>query len=131
MKSICFYFQVHQPCRLRTYRFFDIGEKHDYFDTYNNKAILKKVAEKNYLPMNTLLLDLIKEYGSAFKVSFSICFFSNVSNKLFISNPVLVLFYYINLFTYGTLSNFNLVNFSNDIFHCSFVENFCKKNINS
>jgi len=72
MKSICFYFQVHQPCRLRTYRFFDIGEKHDYFDTYNNKAILKKVAEKNYLPMNTLLLDLIKEYGSAFKVSFSI-----------------------------------------------------------
>ena len=72
MKSICFYFQVHQPQRLRTYRFFDIGEKHNYFDTYNNEAILRKVAEKNYLPMNKLLLDLINEYGSAFKVSFSI-----------------------------------------------------------
>ncbi len=72
MRSICFYFQVHQPQRLRTYRFFDIGEKHNYFDTYNNEAIVRKVAEKNYLPMNSLLLDLIKEYGSAFKVSFSI-----------------------------------------------------------
>ncbi|MBN2615104.1 MAG: polysaccharide deacetylase family protein [Bacteroidales bacterium] len=72
MKSVCFYFQVHQPQRLRTYRFFDIGDKHDYFDVYNNRAILKKVAAKNYLPMNALLLELIKEYGSAFKVSFSI-----------------------------------------------------------
>ena len=26
-KSICFYFQVHQPYRLRTYRFFEIGKK--------------------------------------------------------------------------------------------------------
>ena len=72
MRSICFYFQVHQPYRLRTYRFFDIGEKHDYFDEFNNRTIMRKVAEKNYLPMNALLLDLIHEYGSAFKVSFSI-----------------------------------------------------------
>lgn len=72
MKSVCFYFQVHQPQRLRTYRFFDIGDKHDYFDEYENRSILKKVAGKNYLPMNALLLDLINEYGSAFKVSFSI-----------------------------------------------------------
>jgi alpha-amylase len=33
---------------------------------------MRKVAQKNYLPMNKLLLDLINEYGSAFKVSFSI-----------------------------------------------------------
>ena len=72
MRSICFYFQVHQPYRLRTYRFFDIGEKHDYFDAYENSFIMRKVAEKSYLPMNALLLDLIKEYGSAFKISFSI-----------------------------------------------------------
>ncbi len=72
MKSICFYFQVHQPMRLRSYRFFDIGEKHDYFDDHNNALIMRKVAQKNYLPMNALLLDLIHEYGSAFKVSFSI-----------------------------------------------------------
>ena len=28
MKAICFYFQIHQPFRLRTYRFFDIGNTH-------------------------------------------------------------------------------------------------------
>ena len=72
MRSICFYFQVHQPYRLRNYRFFDIGEKHDYFDTFSNSFIMRRVADKNYLPMNALLLDLINEYGSAFKVSFSI-----------------------------------------------------------
>ncbi len=72
MKSICFYFQVHQPFRLRTYRFFDIGAKHDYFDEHENAFIMQRVAEKSYLPMNALLLKLIKEYGSAFKVSFSI-----------------------------------------------------------
>jgi len=72
MRSICFYFQVHQPNRLRTYRFFDIGEKSDYYDNYTNRLIMRRVADKSYLPMNALLLDLIKEYGSAFKVSFSI-----------------------------------------------------------
>ncbi|HEY9113883.1 MAG TPA: FliG C-terminal domain-containing protein [Bacteroidales bacterium] len=72
MRSICFYFQVHQPFRLRTYRFFDIAAKHDYYDESTNLFIMQKVAEKCYLPMNDLLLELIKEYGSAFKVSFSI-----------------------------------------------------------
>jgi len=72
MRSICFYFQVHQPVRLRTYRFFDIGDRHDYYDDYNNRFIMQRVAEKSYLPMNNLLLKLIKEFGSAFKVSFSI-----------------------------------------------------------
>ncbi|MEI6749735.1 MAG: glycoside hydrolase family 57 protein [Bacteroidota bacterium] len=72
MKSICFYFQVHQPFRLRTYRFFDIGENHSYYDEYLNKTIVRRVAEKCYLPANKLMLDLIKEYGSAFKISYSI-----------------------------------------------------------
>ncbi|MEA3452060.1 MAG: glycoside hydrolase family 57 protein, partial [Bacteroidota bacterium] len=72
MKTICFYFQVHQPFRLKKYRFFDIGYDHEYFDEYLNKSIMEKVAQKCYLPMNNLLLDLIKEYGSRFKISFSI-----------------------------------------------------------
>ena len=72
MKSICLYFQIHQPFRLRTYRFFDIGEKHNYFDSYVNKTIVRRVAEKCYMPANKLMLDLIKEYGSAFKISYSI-----------------------------------------------------------
>ncbi len=72
MKTICFYFQVHQPFRLRKYRFFDIGENHNYFDDFANRSIMRKVAEKCYLPTNQLFLDLIKEYGCRFKISYSI-----------------------------------------------------------
>jgi alpha-amylase len=72
MRSICFYFQVHQPLRLRTYRFFDIGAFHNYYDDYQNRFIMRRIADKSYIPMNKLLMQLIKEYGSAFKVSFSI-----------------------------------------------------------
>lgn len=72
MRSICFYFQVHQPYRLRTYRFFDIGHDHHYYDDQQNRFIMRRVADKCYLPMNQVLLDLINEYGAAFKVSFSI-----------------------------------------------------------
>ncbi|MBW6460290.1 MAG: glycoside hydrolase family 57 protein [Bacteroidales bacterium] len=72
MRAVCLYFQVHQPLRLRTYRFFEIGAYHNYYDDYQNRFILRRIAEKCYLPMNKLLLDIFKEYGSAFKVSFSI-----------------------------------------------------------
>jgi alpha-amylase len=72
MKTICFYFQVHQPYRLRRYRFFDIGENHNYFDDFANRSIMRKVAEKCYLPTNQLFLDLINEYGCKFKISYSI-----------------------------------------------------------
>src|SRR5579883_3243465 len=72
MKKICFYFQVHQPFRLRQYRFFDIGHDHSYFDEHENRTVLQKVAKKCYLPTNRILLDLIREYGNRFKVSFSL-----------------------------------------------------------
>ena len=72
MRSICLYFQVHQPYRLRTYRFFNIGDDHHYYDDYQNRHIIRRVADKCYLPANKMVQELIKEYGSAFKVSFSI-----------------------------------------------------------
>ena len=72
MKKICFYFQVHQPMRLKSYRFFDISKDHNYFDEEANRRIMRKVADKCYLPMNQLLLDLIYEFKGEFKVSFSI-----------------------------------------------------------
>ena len=71
-KSICLYFQVHQPARLRLYRFFDIGKDSHYYDDFANRTILRRVAQKCYLPMNALLLDLIEANKGAFKVSFSI-----------------------------------------------------------
>ncbi len=70
MLNICFYFQVHQPYRLRHYQFFDIGNNHHYFYDEKNGAVLCKVANKCYLPTNKLLLDLLKKYPE-FKVSFS------------------------------------------------------------
>lgn len=70
--DVCFYFQVHQPWRLRHYRFLEIGQNHDYFDHEKNAQILRKVADKCYLPMNNLLLNLIQEHGERFKVAFSI-----------------------------------------------------------
>ncbi len=71
-KSICLYFQVHQPNRLRLYRFFDIGKDSHYYDDFANRTILRRVAQRCYLPMNALLLDLISANKGAFKVAFSI-----------------------------------------------------------
>jgi alpha-amylase len=72
MRSVCLYFQIHQPFRLRTYRFFDIGADHYYYDDYQNKRIARRIARDCYIPANEVLLGLINEFGSAFKVTFSI-----------------------------------------------------------
>ncbi|MGM9749261.1 MAG: glycoside hydrolase family 57 protein [Candidatus Cryptobacteroides sp.] len=71
-KSICLYFQVHQPTRLRLYRFFDIGKDSHYYDDFANRTILRRIAQKCYLPMNELLLDLVNRHDGQFKVAFSI-----------------------------------------------------------
>ncbi len=72
MKTICLYFQVHQPWRLKKYRFFNMGKDHNYLDDMLNRSIMQKVARQCYLPMNALLLNLIKESKGQFRCSFSI-----------------------------------------------------------
>lgn len=72
MRSICFYFQVHQPFRLRRYKFFDIGHEHYYYNDFENKTIMRKVANKCYLPTNELFLELIRRYGKDFKIAYSL-----------------------------------------------------------
>ncbi len=72
MRTICLYFQVHQPFRLRRYRFFDIGNEHYYYDDYTNESMLRKVAEKCYIPANRILLDLLKKHQGRFRVAFSL-----------------------------------------------------------
>lgn len=72
MPSVCFYFQVHQPHRLRRYGLFDIGHRSDYFDEHKNREIALKVAHKCYLPTNQLLHELIERHEGAFKVAFSL-----------------------------------------------------------
>ncbi|MBE0652175.1 MAG: polysaccharide deacetylase family protein, partial [Bacteroidales bacterium] len=72
MRTICLYFQIHQPFRFRKFRFFEIGNEHYYYDDYLNESILRKVSEKCYLPANKLMLSLINKYKGKFKLSFSI-----------------------------------------------------------
>ena len=70
--SICLYFQVHQPDRLRQYRFFDIGKDSHYFDDFSNRTIVRRVAEKCYLPMNAIMLKNINKLGKSFKIAYSL-----------------------------------------------------------
>ncbi len=72
MPSVCFYFQVHQPFRLKRYSFFDIGKDHFYEDDEKNRKILDKVSEKCYLKTNRKILDLINRHKGKFKVSYSL-----------------------------------------------------------
>ncbi len=72
MRTICLYFQIHQPFRLKRYRFFNIGNDHYYYDDFLNESITTRVAERSYLQANKVIRQIIKEYGTQFKVAFSI-----------------------------------------------------------
>ncbi|MGZ3862279.1 MAG: glycoside hydrolase family 57 protein [Bacteroidia bacterium] len=72
MPSICFYFQVHQPFRVRNYSFFDIGHSQRYFDDKKNEEIVNKVSDKCYLKTNLKMLELIKRHNGKFRISYSI-----------------------------------------------------------
>ena len=72
MKKICLHFQIHQPFRLKRYRFFNITNDHYYYDDYANESYIRRVAEVSYLPANKLLMESIKEHKNKFNVSFSI-----------------------------------------------------------
>ena len=60
-RGVVLYLHVHQPLRVRKYSIFDTATNHDYFSDpdfaseRNNQAVLQKVADKSYRPMNTLL----------------------------------------------------------------------------
>ena len=70
MASVCFYFQVHQPFRLRRYSVFDTD--YSYFDDRRNAQILNKVAGKCYLPTTRLILDLVRKHDGRFRVAYSL-----------------------------------------------------------
>lgn len=72
MNNICFHFQISQPFRLRTYRFFDINRNHNYYDDYQNQYLTRRLAERCYLPANRTILETIRKSQGKFKVSFSI-----------------------------------------------------------
>ncbi|MDD5183977.1 MAG: alpha-amylase [Paludibacter sp.] len=72
MKNICFYFQVHQPLRLRRYRFFEIGRDHYYYDDFQTEERLKSLVDQVYLPANKTISEMIRTSNGKFRCSFSI-----------------------------------------------------------
>jgi len=77
MLTVCPYFHVHQPHRIKKYRAFDIGNDSEYFNDagdsdLNNEKIINKVAEKSYLPTNKILKELLDTQPEfCFSLSFS------------------------------------------------------------
>lgn len=77
MLSVCLYFHVHQPYRVKQYRVQDIGKDDSYFNDeggsdLNNRKIIEKVAGKSYRPMNALLKELLEKHPEfRFALSFS------------------------------------------------------------
>ncbi len=72
MKKICLYFQLHQPIRLKRYRFIQIGQDHYYYDDFQNGDRIRQVAEQSYLPANEAISDMIRTSGGKFKCTFSL-----------------------------------------------------------
>jgi len=70
MTSVCFYFQVHQPHRLRRYSVFDADPF--YFEDAKNAEICRKVADKCYRPATQLMLDLVRKNKGNFRISYAI-----------------------------------------------------------
>ena len=72
MKTVCLLFEIHQPFRLKKYRFYDIGADHYYYDDYANEEILKRLAYQSYIPAAKMLLEMIEASDKKFKVALSI-----------------------------------------------------------
>ena len=72
MKTVCLLFEIHQPFRLKKYRFYDIGADHYYYDDYANDEILKRLAYQSYIPAAKMLLEMIEASEKKFKVALSI-----------------------------------------------------------
>lgn len=72
MKTVCLFFEIHQPFRLSKYRFYDIGAIHYYYDDYANEEILKRNAYQSYIPAAKMLLDMINASDKQFKVALSL-----------------------------------------------------------
>jgi alpha-amylase len=77
MLTVCPYFHVHQPYRVKRYRVFDIGTDSEYFNQsdetdLNNRRIVEKVANKSYRPTNRVLKQLLDTHPEfRFALSFS------------------------------------------------------------
>jgi alpha-amylase len=69
--DVCFYFQLHQPRRVRRYQVFDIGSGMGYFDNDKNADTLRRVAARCYVPATHILSQLARDEGARVAMSIS------------------------------------------------------------
>ena len=69
MKAICFNFEIHQPFRLKRYRFFDIGKDHYYYDDFLNDDIMEPYRPQLLHPAAETLLRMIEQSEGRFRCS--------------------------------------------------------------
>lgn len=72
MKNICFYFEIHQPIRLKRYRFFEIGQDHYYYDDFQTEQRIQYLVDNAYTPANKIIAEMIRSSNGKFKCAFSI-----------------------------------------------------------
>jgi len=72
MKNVCLFLHIHQPMRLRHLPFSQIGSGTSYFDDELNEKIIQRIAHQSYLPLNEMLLKLIRKYKGKFRICLSI-----------------------------------------------------------
>lgn len=72
MPALCLCYEVHEPYQLRHYTVFDMGQNSIYEDDDRNIDVMLHTARVCYLPMNDLLLKMIRRYGKDFRLTFCI-----------------------------------------------------------
>lgn len=72
MKAINFIFEIHQPFRLKRYRFFDIGNDHYYYDLFLNEDIVSRIAHQSYIPAAQTLLRMIEDSKGKFRCAIAV-----------------------------------------------------------
>lgn len=68
MPDVTFYFEVHQPMRLKRKLYFDDND--EFIDWNRNREIFNRVAEKCYIPATRMFTRLAKRFPE-FRLSFS------------------------------------------------------------
>ena len=72
MKDICICLRIHQPLRLKRYRFFQMGNDHFYLDDNRNRSAMQRAVHSSYIPMIDMVERLCEKWRERFAVSISI-----------------------------------------------------------
>ena len=72
MISVCLYFKVHQPYRLKKYQAKDIDVCHSYEDEAADRESINQLADHCCLPANEIIYEQIVQQNGKFKISFSV-----------------------------------------------------------